>query len=320
MSQSSKSGSVKLEPEPRDLGETVSAVITRTRIIAAEANVALVNLIPQRALPRVNADETKLQQVIENLLANAVKFTPAGGSVTFDAELTECAADNVAVEDREARTAAEKGGKARSVVVSVADTGQGLEEDQLERIWDRFYQVDTTARRRAGGAGLGLAIVRNLVELHGGRVWVNSSGHGTGSQFCFTLPLAAAGAVVHKGEEESPGEGRRMSRMGHGEQGRVLLVEDHPDQREIVCDMLETDGYSVMLAQDGEEALEMAAEHKPSAIILDVLLPCADGWEVLHRLKKNPSSKEIPVLIISVVRPGELRQETGSGRVPCQAA
>ena len=302
-----EAGSVTLNAEPVSLGELTSRTITRTRVIAAEAGVSIINAIPQKHLPRVVADDPKLQQVIENLLANAVKFTPSGGTVTFDADVSPIAADDPLIqnsaefEDMVPRPAL------KSVVVTCTDTGAGIEPDQLARIWDRFYQVDSTAKRRSGGAGLGLAIVRNLIELHGGRVWVSSPGPGKGSRFSFSLP--AATPTEFEGEppalEDEGGllAGRRAS-VDHA-LDTVLVVEDHPDQREIICDMLEADGYSVTLAQDGEEAIEMATRTRPRAIILDVLLPRADGWEVLDRLKSDPSSKDIPVLIISVVdQPG----------------
>src|SRR5205823_3383392 len=172
------------------------------------------------------------------------------------------------------------------VVVTVKDTGAGLAADQLELIWDRFYQVDSTTRRRSGGAGLGLAIVRNLVELHGGRVWARSEGINQGSTFSFSLPVASVPSRDRPAREVRPGGSRRPARRETEGEARttVLVVEDDEDQREIISEMLELDGYNVLLARDGGEGIMLAVDKRPAMIILDVMLPHADGWEVLHRL------------------------------------
>ena len=184
-----ESGKVQLNPEPVDLASMVSRTLAQTRVLAAEAGINLHNYIPQRSLPPVMAEETKVQQIVENLLTNAIKFTPAGGTITFEANLSSLEAADPALAQVEYGHAVEETLPARSVVVSVTDTGSGLAPDQLNRIWNRFYQVDATSRRRSGGAGLGLAIVRSLAELHGGLVWAESRGTGNGSTFRFSLPV-----------------------------------------------------------------------------------------------------------------------------------
>jgi Amt family ammonium transporter len=186
--------------------------------------------------------------------------------------------------------------------VSVSDTGAGLEQGHLDRIWDRFYQVDSTARRRTGGAGLGLAIVQSLADLHGGRVWARSAGKNMGSTFSFSLPLASAETIA-RARASKPATQRRPPQWTADAQtqGQVLVVEDDADQRDIICEMLEMEGFRVLLAEDGEEAINLTQSAHPAAIILDVILPRADGWEVLNRLKSDPSTADIPVLILSVV-------------------
>lgn len=297
-----ESGKVEINAEPVALAPIISRTIAQTRVLAAEAGVALHNYVPQRSLPMVLGDDAKLQQVIENLLTNAIKFTPAGGSVTFEATVASLPAGDAAIIERDVDADVALGVQPQSVVVSVRDTGAGLEEEQLERIWDRFYQVDATSRRRTGGAGLGLAIVRSIVELHGGLVWVESRGPGRGSDFHFSLPIASREALHEMEGLPKPKARPPMRTARKGESlGTVLVAEDDADQREIIFEMLELEGYEVVLANDGEEALELAAKIHPSAIILDVILPLADGWEVLHLLKKDPSTRDIPVLVISVV-------------------
>src|SRR5439155_2038150 len=136
----------------------------------------------------------------------------------------------------------------RSVVVTVKDTGAGLAADQLELIWDRFYQVDSTTKRRSGGAGLGLAIVRNLVELHGGRAWARSEGINLGSTFSFSLPVASVPSGDRPPREVRPGGSRRRAREGTGDEARNtgLVVEDDEDQGEVISAMLELEGYTVL--------------------------------------------------------------------------
>jgi CheY-like chemotaxis protein len=291
--------------QPADLADVVARTIAQTRVLAADAGVNLTNNIPKTSMPNVLADEPKLQQVLENLLTNAVKFTPNGGTITFTAGLSPLPADHPDLTALEPVTEQRGPDGAQSVVVSVTDNGAGLEEDQLERIWDRFYQVDSTSRRRTGGAGLGLAIVQNLVDLHGGRVWAKSEGKNRGSTFSFSLPLARQGASLPAEPEPTPRKHPPQWTHDAQTQGQVLVVEDDPDQREIICEMLEMEGFKVLLAEDGEEAVNLALSTRPAAIILDVILPRADGWEVLHRLKDAEATADIPVLILSVVdQPG----------------
>ena len=157
--------------------------------------------------------------------------------------------------------------------------------------------------------GLGLAIVRNLVELHGGQVWATSAGINMGSNFSFSLPLAST-------EPVRPTRRVRRSPTGQDTEyqasGTVLVAEDDEDQREIICRMLELEGYRVVLASDGIEALELASKVRPTAIALDIILPDTDGWEVLAHLKSDPATTDIPVLIISVVDQKEFARNMGA--------
>lgn len=313
-----ESGSMPIETAPLEISDLVERTITQTRIIAVARGVSVENNLAAKRLPQVLADEPRLQQVIENLLTNAIKFTPAGGTVAFEGISSRLAANDPALYEGEVEAQVVTGGTALSLVITVKDTGAGLENRDLERIWDRFYQVDSTAKRKSGGAGLGLAIVRSLVELHGGQVWAQSAGKDKGSSFSFSLPVAPA---QEAGQAQTAGKPKKRhaapqpdaSQPGKsGDEECVLVVEDDADQREIISDMLELEGYSVAFATDGEEAIEQATSIDPCAIILDVLLPRADGWQVLLRLRQNPSTNHIPVLIISVVDQAEFGKKLGA--------
>jgi PAS domain S-box-containing protein len=191
-----ESGSVRLDSKSVDLGDVVSRTLSLTRVLATEARVSIHNHVPLGSLPRVLADDAKLQQVFENLLSNAIKFTPPGGRVEFYAALSDLPPDDSTLGTIEPQRPLKESATTRSVIVTVKDSGAGLANDQIDLIWDRFYQVDSTSKRQTGGAGLGLAIVRNLVELHGGRIWVRSEGPGRGSAFSFSLSIAPEGAAV----------------------------------------------------------------------------------------------------------------------------
>lgn len=310
-----ESGSVYLNSEPTDIAETAMRMIATTRILALNNGVEVRNLLPDRHLNKVMADEQKLQQIIENLVTNAIKFSP-GGSVTVDAYLSPLAPDDPTLSVQPPMEHAPIGVETKSVVVSVRDSGAGMQEDQLERIWDKFYQADTTVKRRSGGAGLGLTIVRNLVEIHGGRVWVASEGESKGSTFSFSLPVVPGEFAPSHLKVDTATALRRREATRDSEQrplmGTVLVAEDDPDQREIICDMLELEGFDVVFAETGDEAIDLALKILPSAIALDVILPMQDGWQVLQQLRRHPSTKDIPVLIISVVDQAEFGKKLGA--------
>ncbi len=309
-----ESGSMQLNSDLADIAALTTTILAQIRIVASNNGVEVHNLLPDRRLNKVIGDEQKLQQIIENLVTNAIKFTP-GGTVTVDAYLSLLAPNDPALCEQEPFAEPPPDSDARSLVVSVRDSGAGLEQGQLEHIWDRFYQADTSVKRRSGGAGLGLTIVRSLVELHGGQIWATSGGEGKGSTFSFSLPIAPGEfASRPKGNRTSPGWRRDQERT-HEQRpaiGTVLVVEDDADQREIICEMLELEGFEVAMAETGEEAVEMALELQPSAIALDVILPRQDGWQVLQQLRSHSTTKDIPVLIISVVDQAEFGKKMGA--------
>jgi signal transduction histidine kinase/CheY-like chemotaxis protein len=209
------------------------------------------------------ADRVRFRQIVENLLSNAIKFTPADGTV---AVIVQAAEDQV--------------------FVSVADTGVGIAEADQSRIFEEFQQVGDPDRQRAG-TGLGLALTRRLVEAHGGDILVRSEpGHGS----VFTVRIPAAPVI------------RSMPPPGHaGNQPYVLLIEDDPQAAELMCAQLNSAGYRVDVAGDGETGLSAARTHAPDAIVLDVALPDIDGWEVIRRIKADDRLAGIPVFFASII-------------------
>jgi CheY-like chemotaxis protein/anti-sigma regulatory factor (Ser/Thr protein kinase) len=225
-------------------------------------------------LPMLNTDEVRLLQVLNNLLSNAVKFTEQGG-VTLTAH-----ADG----DR--------------VVIAVQDSGIGIAGSDVSKLFTEFYQADSSRTRRYEGTGLGLAITRRLVEALGGSVGVQSE-LGVGSTFTVTLPVVAPGAEA--GRAPAPTASPAVARAGAGVRRTILVIDDDPETHLLVAENLKPIGARFLKAVTGAAGIEMARAERPDLILLDVRLPDRQGWEVLHDLKADPATAEIPVIVVSVV-------------------
>ncbi|HET9598565.1 MAG TPA: PAS domain S-box protein [Anaeromyxobacteraceae bacterium] len=209
---------------------------------------------PPRAV-FVSCDPTRLTQVVGNLLHNAAKFTSAGGTTTV--------------------TVAEAGGQAE---IRVRDTGVGITEDKIGRIFEPFVQGDVGLGRSSGGLGLGLAMVKGLIELHGGRAWARSGGDGRGAEFTVSLPADAVPPVTRA----SPRSERQVSRS-------VLVIEDQWDSAQTLADVLAHFGHRVEIALDGRSGLEMARTLRPEIVLCDVGLPDLNGYEIARALRSDPA-------------------------------
>jgi signal transduction histidine kinase len=245
-------GKIQLHLEHVDLCHVLEATVEDYRSVLAEAGVRLDLELPATSL-HVNVDPTRLVQVFGNLLRNAAKFTPAGGRIA------------VGVED-----AHEPG----AVRVLVRDSGCGFDEAMRPKLFQPFAQAETTLARTRGGLGLGLALVKALVELHGGAVSARSAGSGKGAEFSFTLPLEPEASS----REDAP-------RAPSGPPRRVLIVEDNEDAALSLRDVLEMAGHEVHIALDGPQGVEMARLVRPDVILCDIGLPGMDGYQVARELQ-----------------------------------
>jgi len=265
-----ESGRMELYIEPVQVATLIQGVIATTAgLIKGKAIELCQELAP--TLPLVEADRTRLRQILLNLLSNAAKFT-ASGAITVSAQLD-----------------------GRQLIVRVHDTGIGIAPEHLTSIFEEFRQVEGSASRRYEGTGLGLAICRRLVELHGGQLWVEST-VGVGSTFTFSLPIvpsAPPSALATLATVSSTGI-------------PVLVVDDDPTAIEIVAAYLEHDGYAVYGLTDSRRVLEAARVVRPAAIILDVLMPHKDGWEVLSELRAEPGLQAVPVALYTIVEEQKL--------------
>jgi CheY-like chemotaxis protein len=267
-----EAGRVEIEPRPVDLRQATEQVTAVVRVAAHAKRVQISRELPAD-LPAVLADPTRLHQILVNLLGNAVKFTPSGGSVRV------------------------YGGVHKDQVwVAVEDTGVGIAHGELARIWDPFYQVESPMRRRHGGSGLGLAIVRRLVELHGGLVRAESEGENCGARFVFTLPMAASPASVEA--ETVPETAVEPILAGRS----VLIIEDEEHNRAlmraVVEDML---GGEARLCEDGQNGVAEALARPPALVLLDLMLPNVSGWEVTRRLREDARTRAVPIIAVSAL-------------------
>ncbi len=219
----------------------------------------------------VLGDMVRLSQVLANLLTNAAKYTPPGGHVSL--------------------RATREGDEA---IVRVRDDGVGIAPEMLPRVFDLFVQEKQTIERSSGGLGLGLAIVRSLVALHGGRVAAHSGGPGQGSEF--VVRLDALRSVVKANAE---GRVTRTSPPPAAAQRRVLVVDDNEDAAELLAFTLEASGYATRVAHDGVDALCIADEFRPHIAVLDIGLPVMDGYELAKRLKSNPSLGRLSLIALT---------------------
>ncbi|HEX2644758.1 MAG TPA: response regulator, partial [Thermoanaerobaculia bacterium] len=266
-------GKLKMEIGPMDPNQVVAAAADTVRPIAQAKGVRLeVCLAPE--LPQIQGDMHRLQQVLWNLLSNAVKFTPTGGLVT---------ASTVAIEG--------------TVRLMVEDTGQGLDPAFVPYLFDRFSQADASAARKHGGLGLGLSIVKQLVELHGGTVSAESDGPGLGSRFMVSLPIpgpraARAGDSPRPPALSAPSEGSAAENAGRMADVdlsgvSVLLVDDQKDALEAVRRLLIESGAAVSTATSAQEALELLREQRPHVLLSDIGMPGMDGYQLIREVRER---------------------------------
>jgi signal transduction histidine kinase/DNA-binding response OmpR family regulator len=260
-----EAGRINLEFESFALGTALGESVEGLRPLAQRKSIEMV-LDCQEGV--IKADRGRLRQIVYNLLSNAIKFTPDDGRIVVEGRWL--------------------GDEAR---VTVSDTGVGIAADDLEHIFEEFRQVgDLTARE--AGTGLGLALCRRLAEAHGGRMEVTSD-VGRGSRFTVVLPDARAEST------EPPSVPMPVEAELAGPS--ILIIEDDPGAVRLLRAYLEAEGYRVEVATDGETGIAAAQAAAPDAIILDVLLPGIDGWEVLRRLKGDPALRNLPVVVVTVV-------------------
>ncbi len=285
-------GKVRLDVHRLVLADVVSQAVQSVRPSAEVKGVRLITVIDPNAGP-VAGDAGRLQQVVWNLLTNAIKFTPRGGRVQVVLERVNS-----------------------HLELNVTDTGEGIEPEFLPHIFERFRQADASTTRHHRGLGLGLSIVKHLVELHGGSVRVKSPGKGKGSTFILALPLAPTTHPLKIDEVEA----RQHPRVAQGAPildeppnlagVRVLVVDDDPDAREVIARILRDGKASVIKASSAAEALEIVRKSKPDLLISDIGMPGEDGYDLLRKVRALPADAcgRVPAVALTAFARSEDRQ------------
>jgi len=269
--------------------EAGQMVLNRSEFAASESLDYCLSLVRERALKQrillslevnpgvgvLDADRLRFRQVVLNLLSNAVKFTPDGGRVDVRASIRD-----------------------QDLVVEVADTGPGVAAEDRLRIFDSFQQ-GARLPGQAEGTGLGLTLSKRILELHGGRIWVESEA-GKGSTFGFALPAGSGEPALTSVPQVGLDSGL-PTELAPGPGPTVVVVEDDRRSFDLLRAYLEAAGARVVSARDGEEGLDTVRQLSPAGVILDILLPGIDGWEVLARLKADPRTTAIPVIVVSML-------------------
>ncbi|HEX7889445.1 MAG TPA: MHYT domain-containing protein [Ramlibacter sp.] len=293
-------GKVRLESEAVDLAAVVEAAIETAKPAAIAKQIALDTFIEGPA-QQVVGDASRLHQILWNLLSNAIKFTPAGGRVAV-------------------RVTQEDG----HVVAVVEDTGSGIDAAFLPYVFDRFRQADASTTRVHGGLGIGLSIVRQLVELHGGTVAVSSRGAGQGATFSVRLPLAAEADTpvpIWRAAADGAVPRQRLASLDLSGK-RILVVDDEADARQMLGQLLRECRAEVVLAAGAEEALQLLPQHRPHVLVSDIGMPGVDGFELIRRVRstQDPDVATIPAMVLSAFARAEDRARASRDGYDCYLA
>ncbi len=290
------SGKVRLDTQPLDLAALIDATIETVKP-AAEAKAIRLSVVPCDCASTIQGDANRLQQVLWNLLANAVKFTPPGGEVRVTLARNES-----------------------HLTIEVVDNGEGIDCAFLPSIFARFSQADASSARRHGGLGLGLSIVRQLVELHGGTISAHSDGPGTGSKFRVMLPVRIAHTAANDASGGWPMLGEAIAPLEEPAQGdlaglKVLVVDDEPDSRALIERLLQDWHANVVTAASAEEAMAILACDAPNLIVSDIGMPGTDGYALLRQIRALKDGRaDIPaVAVTAYVRREDQAQAARAG-------
>jgi CheY-like chemotaxis protein/anti-sigma regulatory factor (Ser/Thr protein kinase) len=284
-------GKLQIEPRPVDLCAIIEDVLEGVQPAVEAKNIQLETDL-EAAGSFVAGDANRLRQVFWNLLSNAIKFTPESGHVRVNANQVET-----------------------EVRVSVSDSGIGIASEFLPHIFDRFRQADGSTTRVHGGLGLGLSIVKHLVQLHAGQVTVESGGQNQGATFIVSLPLtsnAPGGEIEDESAAEQEGDGLPASFSKLLEGMRILVVDDEADSRDLVSAILTRCGGKVKSCKSAAEALKTFRAWKPDILVSDIGMPVEDGYTLIQKLRKQrlKLAREIPAIALTAYATDDDRART----------
>ncbi|MEP7271439.1 MAG: ATP-binding protein, partial [Acidobacteriota bacterium] len=272
-------GKIELRKERVDLSSVVKSAVEASQPLITKRGHVLNVTIPLRTI-RLNADPTRLAQVLLNLLNNAAKYTNQGGRIWVS---TDVEGDHV--------------------LIRVKDTGIGIPAEMVPKIFDLFTQVDGSSERSEGGLGIGLTLVKNLVEMHDGTVDVRSTGVGHGSEFMVRLPILVETPSAASADQNVPAQASAAAR-------RILVVDDNQDSAESLAMVLKIGGNETHIAYDGLEAVEAAEVFRPDVILLDIGLPKLNGYDAARRIRAETWGKSMVLVALTGWGQDEDRQKS----------
>jgi CheY-like chemotaxis protein len=261
-----EAGKMELAFEEVNVTDVISSVMSTVSGLIKDKPIRLVKNVPED-IPHAYADPIRVRQVLLNLFSNAAKFTD-DGDITVNVQMQTSSAGKPEIR------------------ISVTDTGPGIAEKDQNKLFQPFSQVDDLPTRKTGGSGLGLSISQRLIQMHGGQIGLDSD-IGRGSTFYFTLPVY------------------REYNLNKTNEKLILAIDDDPQVISLYERYLQTAGYEVIALSDPSQAVKRVAELKPFAVTLDIMMPGVDGWQVLAELKANPETRDIPVMICSIIEEQE---------------
>jgi hypothetical protein len=272
-----ESGEVKLDFTSMSVVHLCQSSLTFINQQALQKQIQI-NTNFQPHLPNLLVDERRIRQVLINLLNNAVKFTPEGGKITL--EVTQLSPPQ------------------NLLRFAVIDTGIGISPENIQKLFQPFIQIDSALNRQYAGTGLGLALVKRIVELHGGKVGLSSE-LGVGSCFTIELPYTSSSSLSPPipGEEiDSPSTEAAVSQSP-----LILLAEDNEANISMLVSYLEAKGYRMLLANNGREAIDFAKIHRPDLILMDIQMPVMDGLEAMQQIRLDPNLVNIPMVALTAI-------------------
>ncbi|WP_434686742.1 response regulator [Pseudanabaena minima] len=276
-------GEIKLEFSSVEVEQLCSSAVTFVKQQAHKKQIRLAPEIPPNLL-NLYVDEVRIRQVLLNLLTNAVKFTPEGGSIKLAVSL-------ISPEPKTDRP--------HYLRFSITDTGIGISPENISRLFKPFSQIDSALNRKQMGTGLGLALVKQMVELHGGKVGLTSE-FGVGS--CFTVDQPYSPEVRIPSQPQAIASDIALSPSSSNTNSyRILLAEDNPANVATIASYLEAKGYCMIFANNGQEAIDLARSHQPDLILMDIQMPEIDGLEAIKQIRQQESLRETPIIALTAL-------------------
>ena len=309
---------LELQLKPVDIRAITNLVLILSQPSAKSQNLQLINAIPTD-LPPAEADENRLQQILYNLVGNAIKFTPSG-TVEVSAKVVN-GHQSLVISPK--RLSNDKG----QIAITISDTGIGIPSDKFDSIFESFEQAEGSTARVYGGTGLGLAVTKQLVELHGGEISVNSK-VGEGSQFTFILPISQSQVastpeipvISDNINLELIASKNLQSQIAHGKEFKVLIVDDEPVNRQVLVNNLSLYDYTLSEASNGQEALEIIENgFIPDIILLDIMMPQMTGYEVCKQIRLRYRAHELPIVMLTAKNQVEAKRSHSLQRISAAA-